>query len=354
MKYAKMPHVIINVNTLGSSMTGIQRYVYEIIGRLDRLCDDAGIVLELVHARDVVPNLPHLEHTLISSVDANGASIGYSMKLSQYAKSQGALLCSMSGGPLLSSGVVSMHDLRTLTKPRFDSFGFRAKRNAFYRLNRYLAKRVVTLSKFSKREIVQKLHIADDQIEIIGCGWEHFASISPDVNILTKWGLSHEGYYYTLGSRAPHKNLRWVYEVASRNPSETFVITGKEWNDRQKDIPAATPNIIHTGYISDEESKALMCGCKAFLYPSLYDGFGIPPLEAASCGTRLILSSAACLPEIYGGVAQFIDPYDYDVNLSSLLVQPLSNSFDTLLSNHSWQKSAAKWRDLLLELSTMS
>ena len=69
-------------------------------------------------------------------------------------------------------------------------------------------------------------------------------------------------------------------------------------------------NVILLGYVSDEEVKALMQKCKAFVFPSYYEGFGIPPLEALSAGARIIIARSASLPEIYGNAALYIDAYN--------------------------------------------
>jgi glycosyltransferase involved in cell wall biosynthesis len=82
-----------------------------------------------------------------------------------------------------------------------------------------------------------------------------------------------------------------------------------------------------------------MKNCKAFLFPSIYEGFGIPPLEALSHGTKIIISNAACLPEIYGDCAYYIDPYDYEVDLEKLLKCEVKPP-DECLSRYSWEKSA--------------
>ena len=105
-------------------------------------------------------------------------------------------------------------------------------------------------------------------------------------------------------------------------------------------------NVIFTGYISDEQIKTLMRNCKAFIYPSLYDGFGLPPLEALSQGAQVICSNAACLTEVYGNSVHYIDPYDADVDLNSLLDKYVDTP-EAVLNKYSWEKSARELYDLL-------
>ena len=86
--------------------------------------------------------------------------------------------------------------------------------------------------------------------------------------------------------------------------------------------------------------------CRAFIHPAIYEGFGIPPIEALSCGAPLILSPATCLPEIYGKSAHYIDPYNYDVDLEALLKEPVAPASE-VLDRFSWDDEAKKLLNLL-------
>ena len=136
-------------------------------------------------------------------------------------------------------------------------------------------------------------------------------------------------------------------EVAKRNPGCQFVITGKAEGFTKlgvKDLK--TDNLHFTGYLTDGEVKSLMSECRAFIHPAIYEGFGIPPLEALSCGARLILSTATCLPEIYEDSAYYIDPYNYDVNLEDMLAKPIGDR-QRILEKFSWDADARKLLDIL-------
>lgn len=74
--------------------------------------------------------------------------------------------------------------------------------------------------------------------------------------------------------------------------------------------------------MTDGQNKALMQNCKGFLHPAVFEGFGIPPLEALSLGAPIALARASCLPELYGDTARYFDPYDYDVDLDALFAKP--------------------------------
>ena len=87
--------------------------------------------------------------------------------------------------------------------------------------------------------------------------------------------------------------------------------------------------------------KALMRNCKAFIFPSFFEGFGIPPLEAMSVGAKVLVSNASCLPEIYGNSAIYIDPYNSDIDINEFLKKPV-DSPELVLEKYSFANTAKK------------
>ena len=98
-------------------------------------------------------------------------------------------------------------------------------------------------------------------------------------------------------------------------------------------------NVAFLGYLSDAQVKALMTKCKAFIFPSYFEGFGLPPLEALYCGAPVVISNKTCLPEIYGNTAHYIDPDNTDVDLDKLLSEPVETP-DKLLEKLTAQNTA--------------
>lgn len=133
-------------------------------------------------------------------------------------------------------------------------------------------------------------------------------------------------------------------------PGQDFVVAGgKDLRAFGDDTEAKdTANVFYPGYVSDEENAALMKHCKLFLHPAVFEGFGIPPLEALSLGAPIALARASCLPELYGDTARYFDPYDYEVDLDALAAQPVAPP-DKVLAKYSWDRTAAFWLERIKE-----
>lgn len=211
---------------------------------------------------------------------------------------------------------------------------------------------ILTDSNNAKSDIQRFYNVSDDRIEVIPCGWQHFIRVKADPSILDKLGLDGKPFFFSLGSRLPHKNIKWISCAAQKNPNYTFVISGSARSNKDFRFEGEKlPNMIFAGYLSDGEVKALMQHCKAFIQPSMYEGFGIPPMEAMSVGANCIVSDKASLPEVYKKSVWYINPYDYDhIDLDEIMSRP-KESNDLILSEYSWEKSARKLWVILQKLA---
>ena len=111
------------------------------------------------------------------------------------------------------------------------------------------------------------------------------------------------------------------------------------------------PNVKLLGYVTDGQIKWLMKNCKAFIFPSYYEGFGIPPLEALSVGAKIIISDTASLPEIFHSAAIYINPYDTNCNLEELvskLPSDYNQKASEVLNKYTYDKSAQKLYNVLI------
>ncbi len=216
------------------------------------------------------------------------------------------------------------------------------------------AKVIVTDSYDARKDISEVFGVSEDKIRVVYCGWQHFARVTADESVFADLeGVEKGKYFFSLGSRYKHKNMDWIYAAARQNPQYKFVITGHNTlADYSKDIESQAPeNVIFTGFLSDEKVKALMASCRAFIQPSLSEGFGMPPLEAVSAGaTDIIVSNITALPEVYGEYAHYIDPYKYEnIDMDEILGSEVRRPVSELLDKYSWAESAKQVKALIEE-----
>ncbi len=350
-----MRPIVINGTVLCDPITGIPRYVYEVVTRLDALLEGTGLDVRVAYRDNGRPiNLPPLKN--IRVVPLRAVKYFYNMAvLPQYLRRTGAFYVGLASDMLLTKqSVVVLHDIRPLVMDTDRGF-FRFKFWLHCLSTKWFAQRVFTVSDDQRRLISARLGIPMDKIGLTYNGWEHMQRVEADESIFDRLpGVPKGGYYYALGSLAKHKNYRWIREVAKRHPEQIFVVAGgKDLAAFGDDAEAKdTRNIFYPGYVTDGENKALMRHCKAFLHPAVFEGFGIPPLEALSQGAAIAISNASCLPELYGDTARYFDPNDYEVDLDALLRHPAAPP-DAVLQKYSWDKTAAFWLEEIKKYAEM-
>ncbi len=209
------------------------------------------------------------------------------------------LHCPTFRGPLRRPGmplVVTVHDLAVLRHPEtFNRWTRRYSRSCVPRVVR-TASRVIAVSQFTKRELVELLATPEEKITVVPNGVADV--FSPD-------GPAAEGdYVLAVGTLEPRKNLAHVEQAAQLAGAELRVVGAPGWGG----VQAAG----WRGRVSDEELARLYRGARCLVYASLYEGFGLPIAEAMACGTPVVTSSGGATEETAGGAAVLVDPRDAD------------------------------------------
>ncbi len=208
------------------------------------------------------------------------------------------LHCPTFRGPVQSRVpvVLTVHDLAVLRHPgTFNQWTRRYSRLAVARVAR-AARLVIAVSEFTRREIAELLGIPDGRIRVIPNGVG--APFEPA-------GAAAEGdYVLAVGTLEPRKNLGAAQQAAQRLGVELRVVGERGWG--QVDVNG------WVGRVSDERLAELYRGARCLVYPSLYEGFGIPVLEAMACGTPVVTSAGGATEEVAGGAAVLVDPRDPD------------------------------------------
>lgn len=273
-------------------------------------------------------------------------------------KGKKILVCFTGLGPLLThTKIMTIHDLAFMVNPDWYSRSYVFLYKILTPLCALTSLKILTVSETSKQEIIQRLSIKNEKIKVI------YNAVSPlfydSNNSITKEN-SKKKYILAVSSIDPRKNfirllasLRYIkdkdvklYVVGGQNSIYSTSI-----NELSKNFPSE--RIKWLGRVSDEELKQYYTNALCFVYPSLYEGFGIPPLEAMACSTPTIVSDIAAIKEVCKDASLYVNPYDEkdiadkinqlieDDNLQKKLISEGHKRY----VEFSWQKSAT----LLLE-----
>lgn len=302
----------INGRFLTQKITGVQRFAYEIINELNQHKD----LINKYNIKLVVPEYyndfeyPFNNIPLIKKGNIKG-HLWEQLILSRISREE-LLLNLCNTGPILKRNQVTIiHDVAVYANPNTFSKAFRIWYKIMFKAMAIFTKKIVTISKFSKSELIKYLSIPEERLGIISEGKEQILRIKPDYSILNRYKLKNKSYLLAVGSLNPNKNFNAIIKAAKSLPKNLKLVIAGGSNSKvfRSDLKQSEVDAIFVGYITDEELKALYENAFCFIYPSFYEGFGLPPLEAMACGCPVISSNTSSLPEICNDAVIYIDPY---------------------------------------------
>ena len=344
------------VGLTGNQYFGIHRNTIELLTELDKLVapDDFSVV---------IPSNKEINH-VFKNIKIIKTGIAKESKISRFVwnnftfkqfvkKKRGATIDMLLVLPYSGYDAVFIYDCITEMFPQnCNSFKKKISRLLYIkrvRKNLRKCKIVFTDSESARNDISFYYKYPIERIHVIPCAWQHFLRVKKDESIIKKLGLTGKLFLFSLGSRFYHKNFKWVVEAAKQNKKYIFVVSGSSAINSSDGFIEKDKigNLIFTGYLEDSQVKSLMSHCLAFIQPSMYEGFGIPPMEAMSAGADCIVSNKGSLPEVYKKSVHYIDPYNYtDINIESILSSPKDDN-NRILDNYSWEKSARIFYEVL-------
>ncbi len=222
--------------------------------------------------------------------------------------------------------VVTIHDIIHVLYPQFlPSRAALLSARVMIRRALRRADRIITVSYNSKRDLVDYFGVAPARIDVVynGVASRYHAGISREERdrVVLRYGLSRP-YLLFLGGEKPHKNVRNVIRAFGEARREralphALVLAGPMPKNRSRVEAMIAAHdlesrVFRTGIVPEEDLPGLFAGADAFLYPTLYEGFGLPVVEAMACGIPVLTSSTSALQEIAGGYAYLVDPMDVD------------------------------------------
>ncbi|MBQ4379093.1 MAG: glycosyltransferase family 4 protein [Treponema sp.] len=350
--------LLINGNFLCRNLTGIERFAFEICRQFDILLEDetTGLAISILVPANakIVPDYKNI--SLIYGTELKSFPRWDLFYFSKMCKKLDAAGLNFSNTAPLGKncGYAFLHDIYAADFPG-DFNSFKDKLIRFYSCFHYKniarnAKKIFTVSEFSKKQIQKAYNVPENRICVIPNGWDHFKNIEEDDKIFEKFPvLTQKPFFFTLGSLQKRKNLKWISEYAKNHPDQTFAISGKTIGGmKSEEIGdlSLLNNVVLLGYVSDSEVKSLMKKCLAFVFPSYYEGFGIPPLEALSVGAKIIVAKSASLPEIYKKSAHYIDSGSTNCDLNAILNEEVCSS-EEILNEFTYKNSAKKLYEAL-------
>jgi len=320
----------IDVSPLRQTRAGTARYLRELLPHLERLVDVeelawGGAGKASAVARDVW---------------------WYPVALPRRARGLDVLHCTSFRGPLRSSVplVVTVHDLAVLRHPEAFNRWTRTYSRAIVPRVVRAARRVIAVSEFTKRELIDLLALPEEVIRVVpnAVGAPFVAE-----------GARAEGdYVLAVGTTEPRKNLPRLAEAARLAGVELRIAGAPGWGD----VELRASGVRVLGFVPDDELARLYRGALCVAYTSLYEGFGIPVLEALACGAPVVTSAGTAMAELADGAAVLVDPRDPDA-LAQGIGEAIARS-DELAAlgpprarSYTWEASAAATAAVYRELA---
>lgn len=319
--------VFINARFLCQRLSGVQRFAGEIWNALDQQLDADPVLKSAIGPLVALrpPGDARAVRWRNISLRIVGSSGGHVWE-------QGALFRSSRDGVLVSLGntgpmrhpahILALHDANIWDIPQAFSPSYRL----LHRLNRpslaRRAKRLITVSDFSANRLSTCLDIPQSRFVIIPNGADHIEQGPSNPFAIHRYGLKRDGYLLCVGNQSPNKNIgRLIQAHASAGVAvPPLVIVGGTISGLEAELQKTTNEVRVLGRVDDGTLRSLYEGALGFVFPSLYEGFGMPPLEAMQVGTPVLAANRTAMPEILKNAPLWFDPTDV-VEMSKVMIQ---------------------------------
>lgn len=309
-------NIYFNGRFLTQSITGVQRTAYELMIALDILLEVDKTFKEqfsfvLIYSGELI-NPIHLRNITLQKKGFLKGNLWEQLLLPYY--TYGSILISMCMvAPLIKrKQIIIVHDASFKVNPSFFSLTFRIWYRFAISILGSRSKQIITVSNFSRQELIEKVGIPPTKISVIYNAADHMLRFK-DVDESFKVKINAiKPYCLAVSSLSLNKNFGMLTKALEKVDFSLFkmIIAGGISNSLSK--IRLNDSVEHIGYVTDQQLKYLYSNATLFIFPSIYEGFGIPPLEAMYCGCPVLASNSSSLPEVLGDACQYLDPRDPD------------------------------------------
>jgi glycosyltransferase involved in cell wall biosynthesis len=299
--------IVINVRFLSQKITGVQRYALEICKRLPKEIGGEKVLFVSPKVRGSKNFNAELN---IMQIGRFSGQLWEQLDLPIFLKkNKNPLLVNLVGiAPIYyRNKIMAIYDLAFKHYPEWFSFKFQKSYNLLIPISLKNTKTIVTDSYYVKEDIHKTYKIEKSDIHVI------YAAPSKKFHQLD---LERDNFFLTVSSIDPRKNLKRIIEAFNLLKSNyKLVIVGsknKTFSGLKFEENLLNERIVFTGYLEDDELIELYNRAEIFIYASLFEGFGIPPLEAQACDCPCLVSNTTSLPEVYADSVEYCDPYSVE------------------------------------------
>ncbi len=349
MMLAKEQKIIINCRFLTQPISGVQRFAIELCRELKKLRPNLIFVSpKNVMHKDIVRELEVLE------IGRLRGHLWEQIELKLFVERNKGLLISLCNtAPLfVKKQIVTIHDLSFMHHPEWFSFKFRKVYNFLIPKITRRSLHIFTVSETSKKELIETLDIQSNKITVIYNAVAPIFQrpISEEPPQITK----KEKYILTVSSHHPRKNFKKLVEayLQLKRKDIKLVIAGNFNKHFKEENIASSDTILFKENVDDEALVELYSNAALFVYPSLYEGFGIPIIEAMSLGTPACISDIPVFREICGDNAVYFDPnsaQSIKEKIEYSLVNPMECNND-YLKQYNWKSSSKRVNEVISQI----
>jgi glycosyltransferase involved in cell wall biosynthesis len=218
--------------------------------------------------------------------------------------------------PTRARSLLTVHDLSFARDPDSTAPGLRDYLNAVVPRSVKRATHLIAVSQATKDDLVELYRTPAEKISVLYEGVDPIFKPTPSPAIRQKYGLGDGPFILAVSTLQPRKNFQRLIQALAHLPKDYKLVIagGKGWlyDDifAEAERLAVRGRVQFPGFVPDSDLPALYTEAAVLAYPSLYEGFGLPLLEAMACGTPTVTSNVSCLPEVAGGASVLVDPFD--------------------------------------------